>query len=148
MNEGSGFVDFSIAGGKSNLSQNEEKKDGSWRYWRGAKAPSRPKINGDDFESASIHRCFGSSESTDDEEMAGWLGRGKLEKCTQYSSMIIHDNSTFWIVLLLSCRPSYVICLSSTTSTNVVLHSIGCFIISVNGTLILLNLRQISKINM
>ncbi|KAF3432121.1 hypothetical protein FNV43_RR26860 [Rhamnella rubrinervis] len=74
LNAGSGFVDFPIAGGKSDLSQNEEKKE-RWKLEMLERSKGTFKAkNDDEFESASIHRSLESSESTEDEEMAGWFG--------------------------------------------------------------------------
>ena len=80
LNEGSGFVDFPIAGGKSDFSQNEEKKE-RWKLemLERSKGTFKGK-NDDESESASIHKSLESSESTDDEEMAGWFGHGKFER--------------------------------------------------------------------
>lgn len=76
-NEDSRFVDFPIAGGKSDLSQSEEEK-ARWKFEMLERSKGTFKAkNEDEFGSVRIHRSLEPPESTDDEDMAGWFGHGK-----------------------------------------------------------------------
>lgn len=80
LNEASGYVDFPIAGGKSDLSRSAEKKE-RWKLEMLVRSKSTIKTKSDDeFESTSTSSGVEYPESTDDEEMAGWFGHGKLER--------------------------------------------------------------------
>lgn len=70
----SGFVDFPIAGGKSELSQNSSKRS-KWKAEMLEK--SRPHSRGGESRSASLQRRPEFVECSSDEEMAEWFGHGK-----------------------------------------------------------------------
>lgn len=74
-NENSRFVDFPIAGGKSSLSQNAQKKE-RWKLemLERSKTTARTKENDEEFECASAQRRLNFLESTDDEDTAEWFG--------------------------------------------------------------------------
>ncbi|XP_015895383.3 zinc finger protein VAR3, chloroplastic [Ziziphus jujuba] len=77
-NGASGFVDFPIAGGKSNLSQNADKKE-RWKLEMLERSKGTFKAkNEDEFGSVRIYRSLEPPDLTDDEDMAGWFGHGKV----------------------------------------------------------------------
>ncbi|KAM7487775.1 hypothetical protein LguiB_025259 [Lonicera macranthoides] len=71
-----GFVDFPVAGGKSNLSRNLEKQE-KWKTEMAEKTRSTAKAceNAEEFKSAITRRGLGFLESTDDDEMDEWFGK-------------------------------------------------------------------------
>lgn len=79
LDKASRFVDFPIAGGKTELSQNPQKRD-RWRLrmLEKSKGATTDLASDDEVRSASIERRAQFSDSTDDEEMAEWFGNGKL----------------------------------------------------------------------
>lgn len=79
LDKASRFVDFPIAGGKTELSQNPQKRD-RWKLkmLEKSKGATTDMASDDEFRSASIERKVQFSDSTDDEEMAEWFGNGKL----------------------------------------------------------------------
>ncbi|CAB4265225.1 unnamed protein product [Prunus armeniaca] len=85
-NEASGFVDFPIAGGKTELSRNLQKRD-KWKLkmLERSKGGMRDMANDDGSRSASIPRSLELSDCTDDEEMSDWFGDGKLETASALS---------------------------------------------------------------
>lgn len=86
-NEDSGFVDFPIAGGKSDLSQNEGKRD-RWKseMLERSKGTFKAEKEDNELRTASIQRRFEFPKSAADEEMAEWFGSGKLEKRLDHGS--------------------------------------------------------------
>ncbi|XP_062110191.1 uncharacterized protein LOC133822011 [Humulus lupulus] len=85
-NEASGFVDFPIAGGKSDLSRSAEKRE-RWKseMLERSKGTFKAKDdddddNGDELRPACLERRSEFPYSADDEEMAEWFGPGKLER--------------------------------------------------------------------
>ncbi|KAM1740836.1 hypothetical protein ACFX12_011025 [Malus domestica] len=78
-NEASGLVDFPIAGGKTELSQNPKKRD-LWKLkmLERSKSALTNKANMNE-SSVNIPKRLELSDSTDDEEMSEWFGDGKLE---------------------------------------------------------------------
>ena len=79
-NEDSGFVDFPIAGAKSDLSQNAQRRE-KWKseMLERSKSTVRTRPELDEFRSTGFPRMLDFTESTDDEEMAEWLGQVKTE---------------------------------------------------------------------
>ena len=79
-NKDSGFVDFPIAGGKSDLSQNAERRE-KWKseMLERSKSTVRTRPELDEFRSTGFRRMLDFTESTDDEEMAEWFGQVKTE---------------------------------------------------------------------
>ena len=79
-NEDSGFVDFPIAGGKSDLSQNAQRRE-KWKseMLERSKSTVRTRPELDEFRSTGFPRMLDFTESTDDEEMAEWFGQVKTE---------------------------------------------------------------------
>ena len=79
-NEDSGFVDFPITGGKSDLSQNAQRRE-SWKLemLERSKGTTIPRPEDDEFRSTCFPRSLEFLESTDDEEMAEWFGHRKTE---------------------------------------------------------------------
>jgi hypothetical protein len=79
-NEDSGFVDFPITGGKSDLSQNAQRRE-SWKseMLERSKGTTIPRPEDDEFRSTCFPRSLEFPESTDDEEMAEWFGHRKTE---------------------------------------------------------------------
>ncbi|KAF4355443.1 uncharacterized protein LOC115714361 [Cannabis sativa] len=81
-NEASGFVDFPIAGGKTDLSQNAEKRE-RWKSEMLERSKGTFKAtedDGDELRPARLQRRSEFAYSADDEEMAEWFGPGKLER--------------------------------------------------------------------
>ena len=79
-NEDSGFVDFPIAGGKSDLSQNAQRRE-KWKseMLERSKSTVRTRPELAEFRSTGFPRMLDFTESTDDEEMAEWFGQVKTE---------------------------------------------------------------------
>ncbi|PON75294.1 zinc finger protein [Parasponia andersonii] len=79
--EASGFADFPITGGKSDLSQNAEKRD-RWKseMLERSKGTFKAEKDDDKLISASIQRRLELPKSADDEEMAEWFGPGNLRR--------------------------------------------------------------------
>ncbi|KAL5568907.1 hypothetical protein UlMin_025482 [Ulmus minor] len=77
LNDASGFVDFPIVGGQSDLSQNAGRID-EWKLEMLERRKGTFKAKSDDdFTSVRTQRRFEISGSTDDdEEMAEWFGGG------------------------------------------------------------------------
>lgn len=73
-------VDFPIAGGKSDLSQNEQRRE-RWKLemQERSKGTIRARPKDDEFRSAHFPRTRDFPESTDDDEMADWFGHGNTE---------------------------------------------------------------------
>ncbi|XP_059447374.1 uncharacterized protein LOC132178831 [Corylus avellana] len=78
--EDSGFVDFPIAGGKSDLSQNAQRRE-RWKLemQERSKGSIRARPEDDEFRSAHVPRTRHFPESADDDEMADWFGHGNTE---------------------------------------------------------------------
>lgn len=78
--EDSGFVDFPIAGGKSDLSQNAQRRE-RWKLemQERSKGTIRARPEDDEFRSAHVPRTRHFPESADDDEMADWFGHGNTE---------------------------------------------------------------------
>lgn len=77
-NDDSGFVDFPISGGKSDLSQDKQRRE-RWKLemLQRRKGTIAASPEDDELRSASYPRKLDFPESTDDEGMAEWFGRGK-----------------------------------------------------------------------
>ncbi|KAL9352644.1 hypothetical protein Peur_055324 [Populus x canadensis] len=93
-NEGVRFVDFPIAGGKSSLSQNAQKRE-RWKLEMLERSKGGVHVEEDEkeFEYANTQRRFKYLESTDDEDMAEWFGHGgkKETRCSGTESEKILD---------------------------------------------------------
>ncbi|KAL6187021.1 hypothetical protein ACLB2K_043137 [Fragaria x ananassa] len=74
------FLDFPIAGGKTELSQNPQKRD-KWKLkmLEMNKEDATDMASDDELRSSRTERRVLLSDSTDDEEMAEWFGYRKLE---------------------------------------------------------------------
>ena len=72
-NEASDFVDFPIAGGKSELSKDKENRE----RWKSEMVERRKVIKDDEFESPKIPRMLDLPKYAGDEEMAEWFGPAK-----------------------------------------------------------------------
>lgn len=79
-NEDSGFVDFPIAGGKSDLSQNAQRRE-RWKLQmvERSKSTIRSSPKADKSSSVDFLRRLDFPESPDDEEIAEWFGHEKIE---------------------------------------------------------------------
>ncbi|KAL0005229.1 hypothetical protein SO802_012790 [Lithocarpus litseifolius] len=79
-NEDSGFVDFPIAGGKTDLSQNAQRRE-KWKseMLERSKSIARTRPEVDEFRSMGFPRMLDFPETTDDEEIAEWFGQVKTE---------------------------------------------------------------------
>lgn len=77
----SGFLDFPISGGKSDLSQDEQTRE-RWKLemLQRRKGTITASPEDDEFRSANFPRKLDFPESTDDEELAEWFGHGKTER--------------------------------------------------------------------
>lgn len=71
--EASDFVDFPIAGGKSELSKDKKTRE----RWRSEMMERGKVIRNDEFEFPSIPRIFDLPKYVGDEEMAEWFGPAK-----------------------------------------------------------------------
>lgn len=80
-NDDSGFLDFPISGGKSDLSQDEQRRE-RWKLemLQRRKSTITASPEDDKFRSANFPRKLDFPESTDDEELAEWFGHGKTER--------------------------------------------------------------------
>ncbi|PRQ41095.1 putative Zinc finger, RanBP2-type [Rosa chinensis] len=80
LDKTSRFVDFPIAGGKTELSQNPQKRN-RWKLkmLEKSKGGTMDMASDDELGSTSNERRVLFSDSTDDEEMAAWFGDRKLE---------------------------------------------------------------------
>ncbi|XP_041013313.1 zinc finger protein VAR3, chloroplastic-like [Juglans microcarpa x Juglans regia] len=80
-NDDSGFLDFPISGGKSDLSQDEQRRE-RWKLemLQRRKGTITASPEDDEFRSANFPRKLDFPESTDDEELAEWFGHGKTER--------------------------------------------------------------------
>lgn len=79
QNQSSAFVDFPIAGGKSDFSQNIEKRE-RWKLemLERSRTTFREKKNSAECRSrSSKEKEVGLFECTDDQEIEEWFGSGK-----------------------------------------------------------------------
>ncbi|KAK6921618.1 Zinc finger, RanBP2-type [Dillenia turbinata] len=74
------FIDFPIAGGRSELSKDAQKR-GAWKLEMSQRTSnSVVRETAGDFQSVFLQRKLELLDLTDDEEMAEWFGAGKKEK--------------------------------------------------------------------
>ncbi|KAB2620064.1 hypothetical protein D8674_037024 [Pyrus ussuriensis x Pyrus communis] len=105
-NEASGLVDFPIAGGRTELSQNPKKRD-LWKLkmLERSKGALTNKANNNE-SSVNIPKRLELSDSTDDEEMSEWFGDGKLETPRLPSLVLV-----FYPALVFPTPPRSLCCL-------------------------------------